>query len=118
MMWSMTAPLFPTPLLRSLPLSKGGDLAFTIKPKAPTTTWPDSLLSAWVEIDVDSSQPPTRWLGQISSNQIAFKLESTATDPIKPGRLWRLVLSFDAIPTYEQVVVNGKTRRYDGSGTS
>ena len=114
----MTAPLFPTPLLRSLPLSKGGDLAFTLKPKAPTTQWPDSLIEAWLEIDVTSDAPPTRWEGQISSTAIAFKLESTATDPIRAGRLWRLVLSFDASPTYEQVVVNGKTKRYDGASAT
>lgn len=113
----MTAPLTPTPLVRALPLSKGGDYAFTIRPKAPATTWPDSLAAAWVEIDVTPGEEPERWEGELSSDRIAFKLESEDIDNIKNGRLWRLVLSFDSDPTYESVVVNGKVRRYDGAGT-
>lgn len=114
----MTAPLFAPPLLRALPLSKGGDLAFTIRPKAPAVEWPESLIDAWVAIEAVTGEPPLLWHGVITDTQIAFKLESESTDLIKNGRLWRLVLSFDASPTYEQVVVNGKVRRYDGASAS
>lgn len=80
--------------------------------------WPGSLTAAWVEIDVVTGEPPQRWEGDISVDLIAFKLESETTDLIKSGRLWRLVLSFSSTPTYEQVVVNGKVRRYDGASAT
>lgn len=115
MMARMTAPLFPPPLLRALPLSKGSDLAFTIRPKAPATVWPDSLIDAWIAIEETPGSPATTWYGVITPTQITFKVESETVDTIKNGRLWRLVLSFDANPTYEQTIINGKVRRYDGA---
>lgn len=110
------ANLFNPPPLYDLPLVKGQDLVIDFKNKVPgssPTEYLDYGVGVTVTLVIDST-PPTTATAVITDHHAVCRVESTASDPLAKGLLWRCVLSLPGSPTTERVPVNGVTARYDG----
>lgn len=110
------ANLFDPPPTYDLPLVKGQDLVIDFKNKTP-----GSNPAAYVDYDagvavslVIDTDPVTTAVGVITGHHAVCRVESTVSDAIAKGKLWRCVVSLPGSPTTERVPANGVTIRSDG----
>lgn len=108
--------LFDPPPIYDLPLVKGQDLIVDFKNRVP-----DSNPAEYVEYDAGVSvsliidtDPPTEAVGVVDGIHAVCRLESTATDQIKAGLLWRARITLPGDPTTDLIAINGRTIRRDG----
>lgn len=110
------ANLFEPPPIYDLPLVKGQDLVIDFKNKTPGSNpavYVDYDVGVTVTLVIDSD-PVTTAPATINGYHAVCRVESTASDGIAKGLLWRCVLSLPGSPTTERVPANGRTIRSDG----
>jgi hypothetical protein len=108
--------LFAPPAIYNLPLVKGQDLVIDFKNKTPGSDPAeyinyDSGVTVTLIIDSD---PVTTAEADITDYHAVCRIESTVSDTLAKGLLWRCVISLPGTPTTERVPVNGLTVRSDG----
>lgn len=114
------ATLFVPPPVYGLPLSKGGDLIVDFRNKTPGSDpaeyedYPDGV-ALLLLIDADATVEAA---AAVSTSHAVVRIESTVTDTIPAGRLWRCIYQIAGDPTREIIVANGKTERHDGKTTA
>lgn len=112
----MATNLFPTPPIYNLPLVKGQDLVIDFKNKTPGSDpaeYVDYAGGVTVTLIIETD-PVTTAVGVITDFHAVVRVESTVSDAIAKGKLWRCVVSLPGSPTTERVPVNGVTIRSDG----
>lgn len=115
----MTTPvpnLFPAPPKYSLPLVKGQDLVIDFKNKAPGSdpaVYVDYDVGVTVSLVIDAPSPVTA-NAVITGHHAVCRVESTVSDALAKGLLWRCIVSIPGSPSTERVPVNGATIRSDG----
>jgi hypothetical protein len=112
----LMANLFDPPPIYNLPLVKGQDLVIDFKNKTPGSDPSayinfDAGVSVTLVIDTD---PVTTAVAVITGYHAVCRVESTVSDEIAKGKLWRCIVSLPGSPTTERVPVNGVTIRFDG----
>ena len=110
------ANLFDPPPIFDLPLVKGQDLIIDFKNKTPGSNPPvfiDYDDGVTVSVTIDTN-PPTEAEAEITGHHAVCRLESTVTDDIPKGVLWRCTVSIPGSPVADRVPTNGVTARYDG----
>lgn len=110
----MSELLFKPPPIRDLPLTKGQDLIVNFKNRIPNVTPAqyqpyESGVSVLLVIE---TSPATEVLATIDGENAVCKVESTETDTIRDGTLWRAVVNFP--DNINLVAINGATVRWDG----
>lgn len=109
--------LFDPPPIYTLPLVKGQDLVIDFKNKQPGSdpaVYIDYDVGVTVTLTIDTDTP-TVAAAVITGHHAVCRVESTASDAIPKGKLWRCVVSLPGSPSTERVPVNGKTERFDGA---
>jgi len=119
--------LFPPPPVFDLPLSKGGDLfvRFVYKTVVVDGDGEPVLVDgqyqfeeadypggATVALTIDTDDP-VRAVADISGSDAVVQVDYTELDAVKPGKLWRLVITY--ADGRDEVLVNGKIIRKDGA---
>lgn len=106
------ADVFPRPQIRTLPISKGGDIVidFIGSVGGVITNYPAGVI---VSLQIDTATPIVA-LAAISAFHAVCRVEFPVSDPIQEGIPWRCVVSYPGSPTTEIVAVNGVTARADG----
>jgi hypothetical protein len=110
-------PLFNAPPVFSLPLVKGQDLIVNFKNRVPDSNpveYEAYEAGVVVTLIIDTA-PPTEAVGVVDGVNAVCRLESTVTDTIKGGLLWRARVTLPGSPTTDLVAITGKTVRPDGS---
>lgn len=112
----MASNLFDPPPIYNLPLVKGQDLIVDFKRKVPDsnpTEYLDYDVGTTVSLIIDT-ETPTVAAAVITGHNAVCRIESTTSDAIPQGLLWRCVVSLAGTPTTERVPTNGVIKRYDG----
>lgn len=110
------ANLFDPPPIYDLPLVKGQDLVIDFKNKTPGSEpaeFIDYADDVTVTLVIEAS-PVIEAEAAIDGHHAVCRVESTESDPLAKGLLWRCVVSLPGSPTTERVPVNGRTIRSDG----
>lgn len=110
------ANLFNPPPIYTLPLVKGQDLVIDFKNKTPGSdpaVYVDYDAGVTVSLVIDTD-PVTTAAAVITGYHAVCRVESTASDAIGKGKLWRCVVTLPGSPATERVPVNGVTARFDG----
>jgi hypothetical protein len=108
--------LFDPPPKYTLPLVKGQDLVVDFKNKVPGSNpaeYEDYADGTAVSLVIETD-PVTTVVAAMDGFHAVARVESTASDGIAAGKLWRCVVSLPGTPTTERVGANGKTKRFDG----
>lgn len=117
-------PLYGVPPKAILPLVKGEDVEvdFVYKPMVLDEDGDPVLVDGepvYEEGDFPAGsvlklviEPSVSGTAEIDGSRAKVNIDHTAVDRIRPGSLWRLVLTVDGL---DRVLLNGKTTRSDGA---
>lgn len=113
--------LFSPPPTSVLPLSLGRDVILTFRNKVPGSdpaVYTDFPPNVSVRLEIGKGSSKISSSGTVSGSSATCRIESSVADTVKPGALWRVVVSLgngSGNPTSDEVPLNGKVVRSDGA---
>lgn len=109
--------LFDPPPTYELPLVRGQDLIVDFKNRIPNSDPADYVSydpGVQVALIIDTDDAQTVATAVIDGHHAVCRIESTVSDAIPSGKLWRCRITLPGNPTTDLVAMNGKTIRKDG----
>lgn len=100
------------PQSRIIPVTKGTDVAFTLRRRdgdGNTVDW-----DAEVFVNVDLKDAPQRFETVVSGADAVVRIESEVANLIKTGTTWQAIVSLPGSPSLEKPLCVGSFERFDG----
>lgn len=111
--------LFNPPPTAVLPLSLGRDVVLTFRNQVPNSDpvqYQNFPSGVSVKLVIGKGSTAVEGVATISGSEAVCRIESEEADKIRPGTLWRVVVSSDQGDySADEVPLNGKVVRSDGA---
>lgn len=107
--------LFNPPATATLPISLGKDVVVVFRNKVPGSDpaeYEDYPEGVSVSLAIGKGASEVRAFGTIAGSTATCRIQSTQSDKIRSGALWRVIVSSG---TNDDVPLNGKVVRADGA---